>query len=453
MSLRSRLTLLYSTVLGGVFTLVGALVYALVSVFLLNQVNNTLIISAEELIAQLQINASSQFDVRSITQYLPPDNISYQVWGNNRTLQLSYPQSADNQPLDENGLWAGTQIIENIQSQDHRIRVFSIPLKTERGPVGTLQVGFNLTLIDIARQTLATVLILIFSFAVILTSLLTYLLSDRALAPLSTVTQIATNITRADDLQRRIPLTGSSDDEVGQLIVAFNETLERLELLFNTQRRFLADVSHELRTPLTVIKGNIGLIRKFGVDEESLSSIETEVDRLTRLVGDLLLLAQAETGQLPLNKSRIALDTLMLDVFQQMRTLAGEKVKLHIAEIDQVQINADEDRMKQVLVNLISNAIYYTPQNGNVTISLSKKEGKALFVVQDNGPGIDEKDLPHIFERFYRGEKSRSRTKGKGFGLGLSIAYWIVTNHDGEIEVQTKPGKGTTFKVWLPLAE
>lgn len=453
MSLRSRLTLLYSTVLGGVFTLVGALVYALVSVFLLNQVNNTLIISAEELIAQLQINASNQFDVRSITQYLPPDNISYQVWGNNRTLQLSYPQSADNQPLDENGLWAGTQIIENIQFQDHRIRVFSIPLKTERGPVGTLQVGFNLTLIDIARQTLATVLILIFSFAVILTSLLTYLLSDRALAPLSTVTQIATNITRADDLQRRIPLTGSSDDEVGQLIVAFNETLERLELLFNTQRRFLADVSHELRTPLTVIKGNIGLIRKFGVDEESLSSIETEVDRLTRLVGDLLLLAQAETGQLPLNKSRIALDTLMLDVFQQMRTLAGEKVKLHIAEIDQVQINADEDRMKQVLVNLISNAIYYTPQNGNVTISLSKKEGKALFVVQDNGPGIDEKDLPHIFERFYRGEKSRSRTKGKGFGLGLSIAYWIVTNHDGEIEVQTKPGKGTTFKVWLPLAE
>ena len=453
MSLRLRLTLLYSTVLGGVLIIAGAMVYALVSVFLLNQVNTSLNKSAEEIIGQLRVNASNQFDSRSIFQYQPEDNISYQVWGNNRTLQLSYPTSMT-APLDEGGLWSGKQIVETTNDLTRNTRVLSVPLKTERGPAGVLQVGFNLALIDITRRTLATVLVMLILFAMLLTGLVAWLLTARALAPLSTVIQIATKITKADDLQRRIPQTGPPDDEVGQLIEAFNQTLERLEKLFNTQRRFLADVSHELRTPLTVIKGNVGLIRRLGeTDEESLRSIETEVDRLTRLVGDLLLLAQAESGRLPLNMNPVSLDTLLLEVFQQMQTLNGDRVKLRIVEIDQVEINADADRIKQVFVNLISNAIHYTPKGGEIRISLSKKNDQALIEISDNGPGIAEEDLPHIFERFYRGEKSRKRSKGSGFGLGLSIVYWIVTNHHGMIEVKSREGEGTTFLVWLPLIE
>lgn len=453
MSLRLRLTLLYSSVLGGVLMIAGTMVYALVSVFLLNQVNNTLNRSAEEIINNLKVNASNQFDSRSIIKYQPEDNISFQVWGNNRSLQLSYPASQTT-PLDEAGLWSGRQIIETTNDQLRNMRVLSIPLKTERGPVGVLQVGFNLALIDITRRTLATVLVMLILFAMLLTGLAAWLLTARALAPLSTVIQIATKITKADDLQRRIPLSGPPDDEVGQLIQAFNQTLERLEQLFNTQRRFLADVSHELRTPLTVIKGNVGLIRRLGeTDEESLRSIETEVDRLTRLVGDLLLLAQAESGRLPLNMNPISLDTLLLEVFQQMQTLAGDRIKLKIVEIDQVMINADQDRIKQVFVNLISNAIHYTSRGGEIKIALSKKNHQALIEISDNGPGIPEEDLPHIFERFYRGEKSRTRSKGSGFGLGLSIVYWIVTNHQGSIEVKSKEGEGTTFLVWLPAID
>lgn len=453
MSLRLRLTLLYSSVLGGVLMIAGTLVYALVSVFLLNQVNNTLNRSAEEIISNLRINASNQFDSRSILKYQPEDNISYQVWGNNRILQLSYPASLTT-PLDEAGLWYGRQIIENTNDPLRSMRVLSIPLETERGPVGVLQVGFNLALIDITRRTLATVLVMLILFAMALTGLAVWLLTARALAPLSTVIQIATKITKADDLQRRIPLTGPPDDEVGQLIQAFNQTLERLEQLFNTQRRFLADVSHELRTPLTVIKGNVGLIRRLGeTDEESLRSIEAEVDRLTRLVGDLLLLAQAESGRLPLNMTPVSLDTLLLEVLQQMHTLAGSRIKLRIVEIDQVMINADADRIKQVFVNLISNAIHYIPKEGEIRIALTKKEHQALIEISDNGTGIAEEDLPHIFERFYRGEKSRSRSKGSGFGLGLSIVYWIVSNHQGSIEVKSKVGEGTTFLVLLPLLE
>ncbi len=217
------------------------------------------------------------------------------------------------------------------------------------------------------------------------------------------------------------------------------------------QSRFLADVSHELRTPLTVIKGNLSLMRRMKeVDEESLASINQEVDRLTRLVGDLLLLAQAESGRLPLQLAPVELDGLLLDVVQQLQPMAGDR-RLVISEIDEVQLTGDGDRLRQLLINLISNSIQYTPAGSKVTIQLSKDEIFARLVVTDTGPGIPADDLPHIFERFYRGERSRKRSPGSGFGLGLSIAYWIVKNHDGTIEAQSKEGVGTTFIVRLPL--
>jgi signal transduction histidine kinase len=214
-------------------------------------------------------------------------------------------------------------------------------------------------------------------------------------------------------------------------------------------------VSHELRTPLTVIKGEVALMRRFGqVDDESLTSVEGEVDRLTRLVGDLLLLAQAESGRLPMDMKPVEIDTILLEVFQQMRTLAGDKLTLHIGEIDQVQAVADRDRIKQVLLNLVGNAVHYTPSGGKVVLALRKVNEQARITISDTGPGIPAADLPHIFERFYRGERSRKRVAGgqsSGFGLGLSIAYWIITNHGGTIEVESKEGQGTTFCVWLPM--
>ena len=268
------------------------------------------------------------------------------------------------------------------------------------------------------------------------------------------MTEAATQISRAEDLSRRIPYSGPKGDEVGQLIQAFNQTLNRLEQLFTSQRRFMADVSHELRTPLTVIKGNVGLMRHMSVvDNESLSSIEAEVDRLTRMVGDLLLLAQAESGKIPLDLQPVEVDTILLEVFQQMRVLAGDRQQVKLVDIDQLTVNGDRDRLKQVFLNLGGNAIKYTQSGGQIQLGLYRDGGQARVVVSDNGPGIPPGDLPHIFERFYRGEKSRTRRPdGSSFGLGLSIAYWIIKNHGGRIEVDSKIGKGTTFCVWLPLA-
>ncbi len=193
------------------------------------------------------------------------------------------------------------------------------------------------------------------------------------LSPLETITDAADQINRADDLSRRVPYEGPPEDEIGQLVDAINQTLERLEVLFTSQQRFIADVSHELRTPLTVIKGNVDLMRRMkSFDAESLDSIDQEAGRLTRLVTDLLLLAKAEAGSLPLTKSAVELDTLLLEVFTEMRVLAANKVQVKLTEIDQLQVSGDRDRLKQVILNLIANAIQYTPAGGDVFLSLSR---------------------------------------------------------------------------------
>ena len=456
MTLRLRLTLLYASILGGTLFLFGALVYSLINVVLLNQIDNLLLNQARAISAVLKVNSSGQYDISTLDAFDPSEsNLVFQVWGTDRRLQYTRPRSWL-QTLDPAGKQAGRTLYNSTTSQGTHIRVLTIPLVTPRGPSGTLQVGVSLNLLDTTQSALATVLVLLALISMAFAALVASLAINRALAPLATATQIAATITKADDLSRRIPMAGTLDDEIGTLIQAFNETLSRLEGLFATQRRFVADVSHELRTPLTVIKGEVSLMRKMGAtqvgfDEEALSSIESEVDRLTRMVGNLLILAQAESGKLPLDIKEVELDTVLLEIFQQVRTLAGGKVAIQIGEIEQIAIKGDRDRLKQVMLNIASNAVQYTPANGSVRLSLKAVGEKACLTISDTGPGIPPEDLPHIFERFYRGQKSRTRSQGTGFGLGLSIAYWIVRNHGGTIDVSSRPNSGTSFIIWLPL--
>lgn len=452
MSLRTRLTLLFSSLLGGTLLLFGALVYGIVSLVLVDQADGIIQRQATLILENLRVNSSGQYDSRLLASFqLTDSNLYFQVWGADQHLQYAVPRSIQ-QPLDPAARQSGKSVFATRLLAGKHLRVLSLPLTTNRGPAGTLQVAMNMNLLDVTLRALASVLFLLAVLSMGLAATLAWFILHRALAPLETVTEIATTITKADDLSRRIPISGSTDSEVGRMITAFNDTLSRLESMFATQRRFVADVSHELRTPLTVIKGEVSLLRKMGgVDEESLSSIESEVDRLTRLVGNLLLLAQAESGRLPLEMKPVELDTVLLDVLQYMHVLAGEKIALRLNEIDQITVMGDRDRLKQVLLNVISNAIQYTPTGGSVNISMSKIGDRARITVADTGPGIPSEDLPHIFERFYRGEKSRSRSQHPGFGLGLSIAFWIVRNHGGTIDVSSKEGKGTAFAIWLPI--
>ncbi|MGB9673577.1 MAG: sensor histidine kinase [Anaerolineales bacterium] len=459
MTLRARLALLFTAIVVGILLLFGVAVYVTVSASLTNEIDNNLQTTASQVIRNVYVGDQGELNVKSSPEIEFATDSFIQVWDRNNNLRSASANVRNlTQPLNSAALESSQPVFDDLylssENGDVHLRVLTVPLVLGDRPIGAIQVGTSLAVVDAAQQTLIIVLAIGVLFSTLIAGMASWISTQQALSPLENVTETALQITRADDLSRRIPYNGPANDEIGQLIHAFNQTLGRLETLFNTQRRFLADVGHELRTPLTVIKGNVDLMRMMKeMDSESMDSIESEVERMTRLVGDLMLLAQAESGKLPLHLQIIELDTLIIEVMQQMRVVAKDKVSLHLGEIDQVILCADKDKLKQVLVNLIQNAINYTPKGGEVVVSLSKNENQAQISVQDNGPGISPEDLPYIFERFYRAEKSRTRAKdGKGFGLGLSIAYWIVKNHEGSIEVDSKLGEGTTFRVKLPLS-
>ena len=432
----------------------AAVIYVF-NALLFNQIDNTLESSAKIIISKIETTALGRVKPDLSSADINSD-VLVQVWGLDNQLQsgLRVPDGFFDKPFDRLGLQAQEPNYREVTIAAKHLRVFTVPLEQNGHKIWVLQLAVDLTEVDTARVGLINILSILLLVAVLFSGVVAWFTLGQTLKPLKTIAEAAEQINRADDLSRRIPSAGAGNDEVGDLVSSFNQTLERLEALFTSQQRFLADVSHELRTPLTVIKGNVDLMRRMKVlDDESLTSIDQEAGRLTRLVGGLLMLAQAETGKLALNMKLVEMDLLVTEVFQEMSILAGNKVHLHLNEIDQVFVNGDRDRLKQVLINLTANAIQYTPQGGDVFLSIEKIRDQARIICRDTGPGISPEDLPHIFERFYRAEKSRTRGKSTGFGLGLSIAHWIVEHHGGRIEVESKEGKGTAFAIWLPILD
>jgi two-component system, OmpR family, sensor kinase len=454
LTLRLRLTFWYSAVLAGIIILFGLAVYGIMRFSLLRQIDIYLTETAKGVIA------ASQYRVDISTVELPKldrfgtARVYVQVWDEAGRLAASSENLAYDDSLDPRALGRARATHREVMVENVHLWVVTEPIRTPDGRIiGYVQAASQLDQVNFAKNALLVVLVGGGVAAVVLATIVGWLAAHRALQPLETITQTALQITRADDLSRRIPMTGEPRDEVGRLALAFNESLERLERLFNAQRRFLADVSHELRTPLTVIRGNVDLLRRMGgADPTSLDAIQSEAERMSRLVGDLLLLAQAEAGTLPLVHGPVELDTLLLEVYHESQVLAGN-VHLGIGEIDQVIVMGDGDRLKQLLLNLVSNALKYTPEGGRVTLGLARVNGWARLVVSDTGLGIPPDELPYIFERFYRVDKARSRAQG-GSGLGLAIAQRIAMVHGGRIEATSDAtaGRGSTFSLLLPLA-
>lgn len=456
MTLRTRLTLWYTAVLAAVLLLFGSIIFFMLTLSLTNQIETTLNQTADEVLETLAggmpedvaitlraIDLTSQVSVQII------NSAGDIVWQSNNA-----PSAGE--PFDPATLSANSNIFTTRGIEDQSFRVLTVPVisRPAEDVLGYLQLASSLSEVELVRQTLLYGLSAGGVLALLAAGVIGYIAAGAALSPLDEVTATALQITRADDLSRRIPLMGPPTGEVGSLIQAFNESLERLEGLFQTQRRFMADVSHELRTPLTTIRGNIDLIKQIGAaDEESLEAISSEVDRMTRMVRDLLLLAQAETGKLPLAEEIVELDTLMLEVYQQAKVLANQRIRLEIDREDQANIIGDRDRIKQVLLNLVANAIEHTPDGGKVTLDLACEGQQARLSVIDTGPGIPADELPLIFERFYRRDPSRRRKASGGAGLGLSIAYWIAKIHGGDLRAQSTVGEGSRFELVLPLVD
>jgi heavy metal sensor kinase len=278
-----------------------------------------------------------------------------------------------------------------------------------------------------------------------------YWLTRRGLQPLQSIVEQTREIT-GDSLDKRIEI-GHAADELALLAASFNELLSRLDQSFQGMRRFVQDASHEIRTPLAVIRGeaDVALSRDRSAAEhrESLEIIQEESRRLSRLVDDLLNLARADAGHVQLHVEPLYLNDLLAECCRSVQPLAAAReIRLEFQAERDITIEGDEQLLRRMIINLLDNAIRYTPAGGRVSADVEVIEGDVRIRVADTGIGIDNDAVPHVFERFYRVDKARSRQQG-GFGLGLSIVQWIAEAHRGVVELASQPGVGTTFTVRL----
>ena len=280
-----------------------------------------------------------------------------------------------------------------------------------------------------------------------------YFLAGRVLAPIGAMAETARKIT-AESLTARL-VVENPRDEFGRLATVFNDTLARLQEAFEQLRRFTADASHELRTPLTAVRsvGEVALQRHLTAEgyREVIGSMLEEVDRLTRLVENLLTLTRAESGRIPLTLEIVDLAELATSVAESLRVLAEDKEQTLVVETaGHISVRCDPAILHQALLNLLYNAIRYTPSEGTIRVSTeATSSGEAAIAVVDTGPGIPIEHRERIFERFYRVDGGRSRDAG-GVGLGLAIARWAVEANGGRIEVEGEEGQGSVFRIVLP---
>lgn len=321
------------------------------------------------------------------------------------------------------------------------------------GDNATVSVAYPVDEIDATLRRLFALLLWSIPVALFVSVIAGWFLARHSLQPIDEITRTARRIT-AHNLQQRLPVP-PTDDEVARLTSTLNEMIARLETAFERIRQFTADASHELKTPLAILLGEIELALRNDQSPEqyraTLVSCLEEVERLTNVVQGLLDLSRADSGQITLTLEPLDLSSLVRSVVSSVSVLADAK---HIFILPAIQadviVNGDDIRLHQALLNVIENAVKYTPEGGRVEVACVATGTEAVVTVTDSGPGIPQHSVAHIFDRFYRVDQARSQ-EIVGTGLGLSITRWIIDAHQGSITVQSDEGKGTTFTIRLPL--
>lgn len=466
-SLRTRLALWYCGVLSLVLLCFGLSVYLIVRIQLLRHHDAELVDTAQGVEAVLSQHEDCE--------HLTPEQVS-QLNQNSKVVLFhamdgdtrSFYRSPDLesrphlQDLTTTPRFLNDQAgFKTYESAKGFIRVYTQPYKSHAGRQGLIRVMEGLGDVRLPLANLRLALLILAPLAVTASSLGGYWLAGRGLAPVDGITRLAREI-GARQLSRRLP-TPAVHDEIGRLVETFNEMIGRLEASFEGMRRFTADASHELRSPLANIKGTVevslGEPRDAGEYQMALQSVGEEVERLQRIVEDLLVLARADAGRLSLDREPVRLDVLahdIVDSFGERASMAG--VRLTVEADPATTVHGDERWLRQLLCNLVENGLKFTaasPQPGRipeVRVVVSGTGATARLSVIDSGPGIPKADLEHIFERFYRADWAREQGPTGGFGLGLSIAAWIVEAHEGTIRAFRRPEGGTEMRVELPRA-
>jgi heavy metal sensor kinase len=465
LSLRARLTLFYSAVLTVVLAFFGLLFYNALGFFLERRLTDEL----KERAAYVANHERVQDD--GVQLVFNPDNReeAYLVHSAARYYQVFQLPSGtlvvQSQELELMGVrlspeavraLANAQEYSDMQLEKERLRFHNGVIPGNNSANSYLvRVGIPLTPADDAQRGFLHSLLFLTPLGILLAALVGWEMARRALRPMRALATAASRID-IEQLQQRLPTRGAGD-EVDEVAQAFNETLARLENSVGQMKQFTASISHELRTPLTTLRGEaeIALLQARSVEEYKrvLASQLEEFDKLSHMINQLLILANAEAGEIQWTAQSVDLSDLVASLLEQLEPVAAvKKITLEGANLEpHVHVRGDASWIERVILNLVDNAIKFTPEGGNVKVSLSLEGQQAALLVEDNGIGIPATALPHIFERFYRAEPSRSKQIA-GVGLGLALARWIVGKHGGRITVESQVGKGSRFTVFLPLS-
>jgi heavy metal sensor kinase len=458
-NVRSRLTTWYVAVLA--LALTGYAVVALVFLFLnmREQLDHNLIEDVETVEGLLANEPGGFVSLRSLhpEEGEPRFQRFIEVWSPDGSILYRSAElrgrTLGGPPAPEEGIGELRPLSEHLQN-GLRVRVASSVYHIEDHRV-VVRVAHNEESLWHELREFAEVLGFGLPLAILFAAVGGYTLARKALAPIDAMAQEAQRIS-AERLSDRLSIRDPKD-ELGKLASVFNAMLERLQRAFDQLRRFTADASHELRTPLTAIRsvGEVALQDGKKPEEyrDVIGSMLEEVDRLTRLVESLLALSRADAGHTHLHRTNISLLDVAREASAMVEVLAEEKKqRLEIDGDGTVFVSADRVILGHAIVNLLDNAIKYSSENTRILVRVGRgAAGNALLDVIDEGPGIAYEHQPYVFDRFYRVDKARTREWG-GVGLGLAITQWAVGAHDGEITIDSKEGKGSTFHVSLPLA-
>ena len=442
-SIRTRLTLWYLAVIVVLLLIFSSVAYFMLDYTLYNNLDNT-----------LQNRANS---LNSPTYVVPKSNellMSFDANGNETqevggvTVDTSKLSS-----LIKKAIAGQNTYLSATDTENHNIRLYATSfLNPFNGQPIVIIVGQTTSEITDVLHTFVYVIVIAMVAIIILAGIGGLFLAERALKPVQQITKTAQNI-EGSDLSQRINV--KTDDELGMLASTLNEMIGRLEESFNRQRQFTADASHELRTPLAIMQAEatLALSKERSPDDyrKSLETISQESDYMSSVIGKLLFLARSDAGKEQLTFEDVELKGLITGLASNIEALAQDKgIKFAVDAKEELTVSGDKVKLRQLFINILENAVRYTPADGHISVSLVKQESDAVISISDTGIGISPEHLPHIFERFYRVDKARARADG-GVGLGLAIAKIIAESHKGNIEVESELGKGTTFTISIPV--
>jgi heavy metal sensor kinase len=456
-SIRWRLTAWYVLLLCGLLLVFSAGTYVAVHKLLLDNLDDLLASQAKLVVDTISLN-NRQLTIRNDALRIgrnSDDHLTRLYQADGTRLFDNNPKVADDD-LDKAVREAlkGKQNYDLISGPESELRVLTFPIRNDKQVVGALQIGLSLEDIEKTMRALLKVMLVLAPAMLLLASGGGLFLANRALSPIDKITRAAQQIS-AEDFNRRIDLRGP-DDEMRRLAYTFDDMIARLQSAFEQQRRFTADASHELRTPLTAMIGQIDVALDRPRDADSyrntLAAVREQAQRLARMANDLLYLARSDIQPKTNAHELIDLAQLIPAIMAQVEPLAQARdQELRLICGETLPIRGNEDDLIRLFLNLLDNAIRYSPRGAQIVVRCEQRNSQLAISVADTGPGIAPEHLPHLFERFFRVNRGRSRAQG-GSGLGLAIAQTIVSAHGGRLTVESKLGQGSTFTALLPRA-